>query len=730
VVAPPAPTPAPAPVAVAACHVGTPPVATQASFVSPQPVLNFNLPAVNPSVQRAQQRMGANVGPANYYTRSQTYVDLMQHAQGFGVTGQPWKDPATLTPPRGPIALGADGWPTEDFGVVLMGDQASLPDTGGRYTVAFKGTAVVATIASTGATLGTPCKDGEYTVIDLDFKNGTNQLILNFAGTNGTVKDLMVIRPGYDWKQYRDKLIPSYTKAYMASLSPYSTLRYMDFMFTNSLYDVTWANRPTIENTRAGMTPAGGSPGKPWERVIELANATNTDAWINVPVKADATYYVELAKLFKAKLNPNLRVYVEYGNEMWNASFQQFSWLLSIKRDANGNRIPGAIDEEIALGNDARVFAGLSLAKSANGNYVDYYNLGTRVYADRVIRISEAFRSVYQSDFNTRVRPVLAWQGSGSFYVEQMLNYIKSAYPAHEPSYYLYGTAYAPYFNMADAKGDMTLQRSATSTYTVSSVLAALGLQVDLAYLNSRFEHNAYLTKKNGLKMLAYEGGPDTYGDGSLAAKAGASRDIGMYTLCQKHLNNWADYGGDLFMWFGSGAGTWDTKYGTWSVMEFIDPTMATSPKQACMIWASMTPSPVARGRHVPGVAFDATEQPGIYYPTTDTRYNTARRWYKLGQTAEYMVSSPTATCYNVSVSGRDTKSGDDFAANPAGQFEVSINGVVQGASNPIATTTGTAPVWSPMGQACLPAGLSIMGLKMTQVAGGLLDKILLSPIN
>jgi len=270
------------------------------------------------------------------------------------------------------------------------------------------------------------------------------------------------------------------------------------------------------------------------------------------------------------------------------------------------------------------------------------------------------------------------------------------------------------------------IQKSTTST--VDDVLAALTETVRTTPLNSRFEHNAYLNKKFNLKLMAYEGGPDTFGSGSVAAKAAANRDSRMFELCKTYLNNWADQGGGLFMWYAAGAGNWETNYGTWSLSEYDDPSVPMTPKYACMVWASGTTADVARGRHPAGTAFDAAEGAGTFYPTTDSRYNTARRWYKLGQQADYVVSSPTATCYRTVITAKNNAAYEDFAPGN-GRMEVLVNGVSQGAASPInAVTSSTTPATSDLGQTCLDKGINVLTLKMTVAASGVLDTIKLVP--
>ena len=78
-----------------------------------------------------------------------------------------------------------------------------------------------------------------------------------------------------------------------------------------------------------------------WEDEVMLANETGKDLYITLPVGATTEYIRNLANLIRygsdgvdpytapvadpvyPGLNPNLRVYVEWGNEFWNWAFSQ-----------------------------------------------------------------------------------------------------------------------------------------------------------------------------------------------------------------------------------------------------------------------------------------------------------------------------------------------------------------------------------------------------------------------
>ncbi|MBK7336081.1 MAG: hypothetical protein IPJ00_07880 [Saprospirales bacterium] len=68
------------------------------------------------------------------------------------------------------------------------------------------------------------------------------------------------------------------------------------------------------------MPQIGKNGGACWEHVIDLANRTQTDAWVNVPISASTDYVMQLATMLKNGLDPDLNIYVENSNEVWNTA--------------------------------------------------------------------------------------------------------------------------------------------------------------------------------------------------------------------------------------------------------------------------------------------------------------------------------------------------------------------------------------------------------------------------
>ncbi|MFP7674058.1 DUF4214 domain-containing protein [Marivita sp. S0852] len=93
-------------------------------------------------------------------------------------------------------------------------------------------------------------------------------------------------------------------------------LRYMDWQETNDSTLQSWSERPH----EGKYTYFGGVP---VEVMVQLANATGTEPWFNMPWHADETYIREFATYVRDNLDPDLRAHFELSNEVWNWMFEQ-----------------------------------------------------------------------------------------------------------------------------------------------------------------------------------------------------------------------------------------------------------------------------------------------------------------------------------------------------------------------------------------------------------------------
>nr|WP_295784643.1 hypothetical protein [Rhodoferax sp.] len=77
-------------------------------------------------------------------------------------------------------------------------------------------------------------------------------------------------------------------------MQKFKLVRGMDFFSANTNSQKRWSER-----TKPNFFGFTGDSGQSWELFIAMANATNRDVWLNVPVQADDDYIRKLAQLVK-----------------------------------------------------------------------------------------------------------------------------------------------------------------------------------------------------------------------------------------------------------------------------------------------------------------------------------------------------------------------------------------------------------------------------------------------
>jgi hypothetical protein len=189
--------------------------------------------------------------------------------------------------------------------------------------------------------------------------------------------------------------------AWVAELAPYTAMRFMDWGNTNFSGVVSWSQRrlPTDAGNAEVYIDGQSTPPDPglaYEWMIDLANRTHKDIWVNLPHKSEPAYWTALATLLKSKLQPGLRVYVEYSNETWNGAFSQFNYTI---QQGQAQGLPGS--NQWYQGGAYSVWQSLKIFKA----FEDVY--GSAAMGTQVIRVvsysgnmdigSQAFKSVYKS---------------------------------------------------------------------------------------------------------------------------------------------------------------------------------------------------------------------------------------------------------------------------------------------------------------------------------------------
>lgn len=601
--------------------------------------------------------LGANLPGVADWSRSQVYVDIVRQARRYGSPEAPWD---------GKAALAADGWPTGDFGVVLFTGQSGVANVAGVYQGVFTGRATVTPVA-TDATVRNVAYDAATgtTRFEVVVPDPCEQLMLAFSGTGAGIRDLRLVRPGYSLTD-----TPLFTTAFLDHVRRFQLFRFMDWTATNDSPATTWARRPTPATVHHVS-----EQGVPWEHVVALANQLQKDIWINVPLMADDDYVTQLARLLKGSLASGLKVYVEYSNELWNYGFSQSVSNLALAQ--------------------AEVAANAASPLAYDGT-ADRYTWAKRRVALRLKQISDLFRAVYgDAAMLTTVRPVLAGQTANPTIAQTGLAMIDAVFG--DPAHYVHAIAGAPYFNLGD--------RQTTEGLSAAQVLERLAETAAAVPVEQQLEANLGVARWYGLRFFAYEGGPDTFGAGSLDAKAAAHLDPAMGTLCQSFLGEWYRQGGDLFMWYSAGASDFRSPFGAWTLTS--DLTQSSAPKLRCMDSVAAAGRPSAVLRHVVPVTLPGKAFASSIGPFADPVLRGPAR----GDWVDYVVYAGQAGTYQLVLK--------TAAARAGNTVDVGVNNrsLVNGLA--LAVTEGGAAVDGAPIAIALPQGVSTIRVRTRDETSG-----------
>ena len=634
-------------------------------------------PTVNASV-------GINVGGVVDYAVESFFVDAMKQARAWGPPSAPWE---------GGAPVDAHGWPTTDAGLLALcciSDPVSnVTLLGGTYKLKFTGKADVSFIIYQGNVSNyvynakTNTSTALVNVTDTD--PGTT-VFLSFTNTQRTpsspvgsgLTNLTLIRPqtapnGQTWWTSSKQ---TFTTPYLNLLAPFSTLRFMDWASTNGNPVTKWSQR-TPPDYASQQQPNGAA----WEYAIQLCNTLGKDMWVNVPVGATDGYVTSLAKLIHKELNPNLNVYVEFSNEVWNSSFAQFFTNLNAA--------------------EAEVKADKHSPLDYDGD-TDIYDWAQRRVGWRLMQISNIFASVYGPDaIGTTVRPVYATQAGSTYYCQITLGMIAAVFGP--PSQFFYGIAQAPYWNGVPPP---------PPTLTVDQVLAdsETALQATPAQVAGFDAYSVYY----GLYNLTYEGGPGMSGNNAnLPAMIAANTDPRMGGQVSEALSDFYTNGGDMYVYYND-AGTYG-QYGMWGTTQNV--FVQNTPKLQAIDATVNTPFTRTLGAPIPSVipaqsfeiqpvnaGFEATDPTnGPYFYFRKGGINGAQY-----ATVGYLVNAPTAGTYDMDMTVGNYYSYPATATislstqAPVGTFTIPGNNSISNAE-----VTNIVPV-------TLPAGLSVLTIALT----------------
>ena len=439
-----------------------------------------------------------------------------------------------------PAPLGSDGWPSQDATLPLwtvsrepegtyqlsFDGQAQVVDWQGVGSFSVAGVAYGATLpAGVGYDAVGNRTSAQWTIAAPAALGGAYLGFVNTqraadAAINTGIANVHLMRPTSRGAATSHAAGSLFTGDLKQLLSGFTLIRFMDYLATDANNQRHWADRVKPLDTSQYQTLAGyGWQGKggAWEYAIELANETGKDIWINIPLQVDDDYVTRLAQLLRygsdgtnpysapqaapvfPPLDANLRVYVEYSNEIWNNDFVMNHQNIVLAQQA------------AAAGGSPLNYDGASSPSL----------LGQRRAAERTKEISDLFRAVWGDDaLLTRIRPVLEWQyGNGQAWAQNELGFLEAywgnadglphvatPYPVR---HYLWGGGGAWYATLSD-----------TTQPTVAGMVAS-GLELNLPATTVA---DGDWARAFGLHETGYEGG-FFVGESNLSATQNALQD-------------------------------------------------------------------------------------------------------------------------------------------------------------------------------------------------------------
>jgi len=492
--------------------------------------------------------IGMNLSAVSYWGTEEPFIDRF-HTAGVWVAKDASGHNVSST-----LALDGDGDPTRLTGVsslaVAVGVDPKSAAPTDQYVLTYDGTAGQVSIGNAHVISQTAGK------VVFDYAGGDVKpgVVVTFSQLNAgdPIHDVHLVRAD------QQALFGSgevFNPDFVAKVSQWGVVRFMDWENTNALTAMTWSGRPTLAaGSWAGST---NHQGVPLEAMVKLANEAHVDMWYNVPTKADNSYVTNALTYIRDHLDPSLKVHIEYSNEVWNAGFAANGYAQSKANALWGN--------------------GGTVAHGAN-----------IYYGYRSAQIADLAHHVFTGTHAGQAVDVLAGQASWSGTVPYMLDGVAKAGLGTAAGLFK-DYAIAPYFGgelgHAGSKAAdkmIVLQWANSGSAGVDAAFhelqygGSLSTNLSLAAAHNWFTSAAAAAQSAGLKLVAYEGGASLITSEYSAADRATVQDFfgklmndpRMGDLYSKLIADFKAAGGSDFLAYNDVGG--NGIYGYWGALDSI----------------------------------------------------------------------------------------------------------------------------------------------------------------
>lgn len=200
----------------------------------------------------------------------------------------------------------------------------------GSYVLQYDGTG---SISVTGSSVKVTSEEPgriEFTVTVKE--DSGNSIFINVSdpdteGTGDYIRNISMVREEHIELHEAGAL---FNPEYVGIIEDLREVRFMDWGKTNNSDLSEWEDRPTLDTAQWTIPGQGGVP---IEAMVQLANEAGVDMWINMPLHATDEYIANAAAYVRDNLDPELRVTVEFSNELWNGAFTQTQEIWKMAED-------------------------------------------------------------------------------------------------------------------------------------------------------------------------------------------------------------------------------------------------------------------------------------------------------------------------------------------------------------------------------------------------------------
>jgi hypothetical protein len=335
-----------------------------------------------------------------------------------------------------------------------------------------------------------------------------------------------------DCREPGEVAVGQFDKRLVDDLKFYGVLRFLDWSAANgNPASVTW-DRRTLPSDNA----QSGVDGMAIENMVDLANATDSDAWFTVPWNSDETYVHNMAQLVHDRLSSGHRAYFELSNEIWNFQFSVATQVLN-----------EGVAEKLST---------------------DRYTNGLLRYAEKSTWMHKILTDVFR-DNSARLVRVVGAQNDNPWVGEQIMGF-------RDTAQWVDALATAPYFGHSFFDG-------ANANVTDLPILFA-SLETARVTAISKAVTNKATALRYGKRYIAYEAGQHIIATQQANADTAArmQRSPLMYEIYKRYIADWKSQMGDTIAFYSATGSI--SQYGSWGIREYAGQSLNETPKRRAVL--------------------------------------------------------------------------------------------------------------------------------------------------